>query len=344
MPQLSGVILKRRQVLQNQNLLYMRHILSLLIFITASFFCNAQSTGLKKLLTNDLKELNLKGKIQSLIETYYGVMEKAGEPVKGTPGTKYVYKFNATGFETEFSSYEGSDILAALRTTKYDAKGKKMEQSENFADRSRNTHCAFKYDNKGNLAEEAFLDGNKITYKYNNQNELTEKITFVKKENVLKPEEKITMSYDKKGNLTEYIAYNADGSLILKELNKYDSAGNLIEQCKIVEEGKPCWKTINKYNEKGKITEQFMYDTDGTAKDYAGYKYNDQGILIEETKGIGRKNVTAYDNYGNPAESLSGTRKLTYKYEYDNSGNWVKQTLYRNNKPSQIIERVIQYY
>ena len=59
------------------------------------------------------------------------------------------------------------------------------------------------------------------------------------------------------------------------------------------------------------------------------YKYDEKGNKIEENK---------YDRDGNLYY------KLTYKYEFDAVGNWIKKTEFKKGKPYQISEREIEYY
>jgi hypothetical protein len=56
-----------------------------------------------------------------------------------------------------------------------------------------------------------------------------------------------------------------------------------------------------------------------------------------------------YDDKGNETEWNSykpdGSLdvKETYKYDYDETGNWIKETKFRNGNPEIIIEREIKY-
>ena len=59
------------------------------------------------------------------------------------------------------------------------------------------------------------------------------------------------------------------------------------------------------------------------------YKYDEKGNMIEQNR---------YNADG------SVNSKITYKYEFDTSGNWITLTVIENDKPTELTERVIKYY
>ena len=113
-----------------------------------------------------------------------------------------------------------------------------------------------------------------------------------------------TIIYNEKGNKIEKNYYNSDGSLKSKTTYKYDKKGNNIEEN--------------------------TYDSDSRLNFKATYKYDKKGNNIEY-------NICYSDG------SLDKTT-YKYKYEYDKNNNWTQQVTYENNKPTQITERIIEYY
>ena len=117
----------------------------------------------------------------------------------------------------------------------------------------------------------------------------------------------MTYKYDDKDNLIEVNWFNPDGSLNSKYTYKYDDKGNKIEQ--------------NSF--KPNISLSFKLT----------YKYDDKGNEIE---------INSFNSDGNLDD------KYTYKYTYDQQGNWIQKISYvvENGveKPSQIVERTIEYY
>ena len=87
------------------------------------------------------------------------------------------------------------------------------------------------------------------------------------------------------------------------------------------------------FNEKGNKIEENFFISDGRLYRKWTYKYDDKGNQIES-------------NSFNSDVNLDD--KYTYKYTYDQQGNWIQQIAYevKNGieKPSQIVERTIEYY
>ena len=139
-----------------------------------------------------------------------------------------------------------------------------------------------------------------------------------------------TIIYNEKGNKIEKNYYNSDGSLKSKTTYKYDKKGNNIEENTYDSDSRLNFKATYKYNEKGNIIEKNYYDSDGRLNFKATYKYDKKGNNIEY-------NICYSDG------SLDKTT-YKYKYEYDKNNNWTQQVTYENNKPTQITERIIEYY
>jgi len=172
--------------------------------------------------------------------------------------------------------------------------------------------------------------------------------------------------YDDNGNQIEVKHYSSDGSLYIKWTYKYDDKGNQIEAnqyytrkgirvkvectykytgkgnkikwCNVYHENDLFCKTMEKYNDKGNIVEEKSYYSAGYLSSKDTWKYDDKGNLIEKNR-----RYRSDDSNKSTDEWVYDT-KLTYKYEYDNQGNWVKKIGYRDTIPSYIIEREIEYY
>ena len=43
-------------------------------------------------------------------------------------------------------------------------------------------------------------------------------------------------------------------------------------------------------------------------------------------------------------DNIMQSAEWRYKYEFDDKNNWIKKTEYRNNKPTYLFERIIEYY
>ncbi len=161
--------------------------------------------------------------------------------------------------------------------------------------------------------------------------------------------------YDNKGNMIEKNGYNSNGNLIYKIIYKYDNKGNKMEYSTYNSNGNLNNKWTNKYDSKGNKIESSVYNSDGNLGSKYTYKYDSKGNKIEENRyysdgSLNYKWTYKYDNRGNKIEKKwyksdgSLWWKNTFKYEYDKHGNWIKQIIYKNDKPYQIVEREYEYY
>ena len=65
--------------------------------------------------------------------------------------------------------------------------------------------------------------------------------------------------YNEKGQHTELINYNTDGSLHQKAISKYNDRGNMIESISHNADGSLYYRTTDTYNEQGKPLEHIHY-------------------------------------------------------------------------------------
>ena len=170
---------------------------------------------------------------------------------------------------------------------------------------------------------------------------------------------KYTYKYDDKGNKIESISFNSDGRLSSKSTYKYDDKGNKIEKNSFNSDGSLSSKLTYKYDDKDNLIEVNWSNPDGSLNSKYTYKYDDKGNKIEQNSfkpniSLSYKLTYKYDDKGNEIEINSFNSdgnlddKYTYKYTYDQQGNWIQKISYvvENGveKPSQIVERTIEYY
>ena len=145
--------------------------------------------------------------------------------------------------------------------------------------------------------------------------------------------ENLQITFNDKGNQIEENWFNSDGSLYFKYTYKYDDKGNKIELNSFNSDGSLSFKSTYKYDDKGNKIESNSFNSDGSLDSKYTYKYDDKGNIIEENSFISDVNLAD---------------KYTYKYTYDQQGNWIQQIAYKVKngveKPSQIVERTIEYY
>jgi YD repeat-containing protein len=197
----------------------------------------------------------------------------------------------------------------------------------------------------------------KATYKYDEQGNMTEQITYRKQafktnfKDESKIEDKWTYKYDEQVNQTEVNRYKPDGTIDSKATYKYDAQGNMIEQITYGSNTKPLtsgWKQTYKYDEQGnQIEMKLSYDMNDYFNSKKIYNYDAQGNMIEQ---ITYRNKRDEQDKHEIEDKWKLDRKYTYEYdEYDKNGNWTKRTEFRNTDPDQIkpesvTERVFEYY
>lgn len=329
----------------------MRHIIPLFTLLFIYSLCKSQGTQPKEKIKNDLTVENLKGKIKTMTETHYEMVEKFGELKKGQIQDKVVYVYNPSGMETGVTDYGSPGNIVNSKVSKqFDSHGNKIEQSD--YDYTGTVKTNYKYDSKGNLIEEAIANFNKYTYTYDAQNKLLEKSLLKKYIKGFQLESKDILKYDEKGNRVEWAAYNGDGSLHSMTQYKYDDNNNIIEQFYKSPDGKSDSRVVTKYDINNNKIECSSYDLRGRLSDHSTTKYNQNNTISESNRSYSYESdpnvkyieIYRYDNNGNEIEYSFGTSSTTYKYEFDKAVNWVKKTGYQNNRTTSLIERTIEYY
>ncbi len=136
---------------------------------------------------------------------------------------------------------------------------------------------------------------------------------------------KIFISCDSKGNYLKKVLYDSQGVMLSSYRFKYvfNVKGQVLKKEMFDGNGKLVETVVKKYNSDGIVIEQKSTDKSGTQE----LRYNDKGDLIE------MKNANG---------SMS-----TYKYKYDEYGNWIECESYFSYKgevyPSNYKIKEIQY-
>jgi YD repeat-containing protein len=256
-------------------------------------------------------------------------------------------------------------------------KGKPVKQGyKNFTKR---------YDHKGNVIEEVYYEAGsidqKLSYKYDNNENKVEYINYKGDENKLLYRQNITYDNSNKKireeryNGTDYqiIKYNYDTKDRLTSITRSDIYGNIEHQrdfnykgdictIKIIDKGKEIGKIINTYDDQGNIIESTEYDIDGKVKEKYYYTFNGK-LLLDKTKYIlGNfiyKEYYSYDSKGNlveiKKEQPKGNIFISNIYKYDKEGNLIEEEWYDDNSNENsrktyfynekgIVEKVEVYY
>ena len=249
---------------------------------------------------------HLRGQVKSIKTTIYYANDKFGEITKGDVYSWVLWRFDTKGEGTEKTDSKESNFKY---NSKYDNQSRLTEQNA--------------YSSAGTLAL-------KTLNKYDN-----EKISQ-------------TISYDENGNLYEKYLYKYDNNTQNCETSRYNSSGDLNYKCitdknrNILETSEYSYGSIDtklkyEYSNAGKLNRVLTYNSENTlVKEYV---YNENGDIIIEK---------SYDySYDEDYNDIT-TEKIeyTYKYKYDNKGNWTEQILFKSEADIaiSITAREIEYY
>lgn len=201
---------------------------------------------------NSLTKDGLKGKVKTIEETRYDVVEKFGELQKGSIRIKATYEYDENGNLNEQISSISNRAYGTTYTNKYNEKGNLIGKNI-VSDALGRSGCKFtyKYDENGNRIEEVFYDSTGRLYY------------------------ETTSKFDEKGNQIEYVFFNPRENWKNKETYEYDKKGNQIGGNYYDSSGRLTNKITYKYDEKGNQIEFRYCNSDGKLKNKYTYKYND---------------------------------------------------------------------
>jgi hypothetical protein len=185
----------------------------------------------------------------------------------------------------------------------------------------------FNYDEHGNLQESSMVDDNGniawiSRYVYNGRG-LCKEIRHFKGE-ILTGKEIFSINGHK---VIGSRIFNAEG-LLDNGYNYIYKGDQISEEQTINSDSKVTGTVINEF-ENGQISAQTRKDKDGKIISVSKYKRNGNSDIVEIVLGIPRDNTEFV---------------LTLEYEYDNQGNWIKQTQLYNGEIQNITIRNITYY
>jgi hypothetical protein len=230
--------------------------------------------------TNDLWEENLNGKIKSIKEITYSVTKSNGKIIK-------------------------NDLLIS-KTSLYNIKGFKMEESIYKPDSSWNVKSKYYHDKNGYLTEEINFYPNP-SYGPNTIRRIYQIDSHGKK-----IEEKC---YDEEGMIGNTISTYDKNGLLIEETDYFYGFLNKKTFYIYVHNGKII--AVNHFNPKGKFQKKVIYKFD---------KFGNRIIMKEY----------------NSDEKLNNS--FTFKYKLDKMNNWINRIEYKNKQITTIIEKQIEYY
>jgi hypothetical protein len=183
------------------------------------------------------------------------------------------------------------------------------------------------YNGNGFLTESSSLgdDANvlvKSEYSYTKKGICSEVIRYsgekiIGKDEIISQGGKVTVVrvLNRDGYMGKSYTYKYTGDLISEELEQND-LGNLLSSVSYV------------YSE-GQLVSQTEKDADGNVVTVSRFKRNSNNDVIEYLISIPKENRIS---------------KFIFEYEYDDAGNWIKQTQYYDGNIISVVLRNILYY
>ena len=259
---------------------------------------------------NNLKEMNLYGKVKTFKITPYKLVDYFGKITKGEKQEFWrgdvVIVFDEKGYKAENNTYNKVGQLSQKVIYKYDDKGKRLSRDLYNSYGKLQMKFLYVYDNKGS----------KTAYNsYSPTGELNDSYLY---------------KNDDKGRMLEEIWIKKDKSFGSKYTYEYDKLGKLSRMCQYtISENQVDNCTSYKYDNNGRIAEIEIYSGNNALSRRSVITYDDKG---------NEKEIKYYDGKGIFLEERS------YTYKFDNNGNWVECIESINQFPKSFLEREITYY
>lgn len=292
-----------------------------------------------------LQGMGLKNCVHTLSMQTYCFHSKLG--AKDTTFLRlHDFTFNKQGNITEYRCDIGKKI------NKYDKNGNIIEtdSEDEYADSGHKLEKTFyKYVYSGNTIEQKFnisgIDDNNNFYNHYSifYNEKGKKIKEMEYNDGKKAGNKIIYTYDNNGNKTEEDYYDPDGPYKWVSMI-YDSIHNKIGERQVIKGrsgGRDTISHIYTYNNSRQLVSDTLYRgcwccmVERNITDVRNMECDINGNVIKEIHKI----------YFGKKES---TQTILNEYEYDQFGNWTKQTRYSEDGDKKIyietLDRKISYY
>lgn len=175
------------------------------------------------------------------------------------------------------------------------------------------------------------------------------------------------IDYNQRNEIRERQVYSYDDHKVLLEVSSYDDGGKIKSKIKYLQDDERRISKIENYDSEGKIDYSYELEYAGGDKPTGGRYINTKGKIISSWKNEWDGNLLSlqlsYDSLNKltsktyyernekddvviqkmttPNDSITSIYK--FEYEYDNKGNWVKQTYYDDKSVASFVTRKIIY-
>lgn len=308
-----------------------------------------------RLIQTSYARYNLKGNLTEFYSSA-GSDTLADEPMSFN-AEKHTYRYDKDGNLVGKNTYKENGALDDSSTYLVDERGSRIDWTTYTADGTKVRDFISEYDTRGNLLESNEYVKDKLnfrhTYRYDDKSNDIEERGYDEKGRLTWKE---TLEYDTKDNLIEVVDYGPRDSFEARYKYKYDDKNRLIEEDEYRSETSDKHKTVvNKYDVKGTLVEVKNFDEKNQLIHHATMDNDELHVIDISYKPNGDINKMTnrkhkYDSRSNEAEETiydadgKVVLKYIYEFEYDKAGNWIKKTIFENDKPVEVSERKINYY
>lgn len=258
-------------------------------------------------LTSDLSELRLKGEVKAVKTAYFEAVKRGDKAYRGQKPDEvedYQIRFNKQGNKEEEAWFDVDGNLSYKVVYRNNDIGLPEERRAYYDAEDQELQDSIFYNPQYQITE--------IRH-YDDRGEFTRTV----------------YKYDQKGHQKEQIYYDLSGKTDQKTVFEYDERGNRTGEAHLNEQGVKVLKRTFNFNEEKQITGISEYDRNNRLIHTIEMDYDINGYITTEKFSDKEGNLVQQKNY---------------LYEYDNCGNWVRQTVFENDNPQLIVERTLSYY
>ncbi|NOT50687.1 MAG: hypothetical protein HOP10_05375 [Chitinophagaceae bacterium] len=274
--------------------------------------------------------------VEVLDHRYKAVYNEKGQLLEETkfnkgiaPVVKYIYAYNEKGLPIGRSLFSENNTLLEKHIYQYDTAERMTDSIQLDTYGNVIMKCNWQYDPGGRRIKTSLYWNDTLVhtkmFEYNKEGKM---IRETKNPTFGNDPDLIIYSYDEKGNRTMVDKRFTDSRANNKELSDYDSSGNLISYTYLPQDEKNNVKIVRVFDDRKKVIGQTRYHA-GIIYNRYSYKYDDKGNELE------------MDVYN---ESEKVPYHITWKYEFDRNGNWIRRTRFGNGVPDDNVKREIEYY
>jgi len=271
----------------------------------------------------NLYSLKLKGKIKSIERHSFRWENPEGELKEYISNSDY-YLFHLMPPKDYAINYDRNGLKETM----------KIFKSNYNRERKLQYDFEYSYNNKQQITYEKRTNSNgtlfhELNYTYQNDSNIT-KVELDEMDSSSSLMMTTQYHYNNKKQLTKQVSIDPSGQIRYYWNYTPDKNGNIVYEERIVNKKKK-ESFEKKYNSGNQIIERLEYNKEEKLIKKITYNYNDKDDLI-------LVNIYLPDNLNTPYD------KIEYEYEYDTSGNWIKNTIRKNAGIRYILERDLKYY